>query len=225
MGVALSSLTARLAAAVTARNGTPSAAQYGQAVEDAAADFSRRCARQKRTTLSITAGTAAYAVPADLLYVIRMPAAYAPGAGVLITDAGIVPVDSLIAEGPARWYEEWNVEGGTITFYPTPTEARTQEMWYAAGHVLNAGTVYPDMTEDDARCVLLKAQANALDLKANAAAEEGWSYSLGQESVNKAGLPAAMREQAGMMEARYEKAMMGRAGAWGERGTYDATGQ
>jgi hypothetical protein len=236
MSVTLSDLTARLTAAVSARNGVPSAAQYTQAVKDAVGGYSQRVTIPKHSTLSIVSGMAGYALPSDFLFVVKLPSASNPS-GVIVSDAGLVPVgapmqwqpsmypaDARISDWPSRWNETWNITGLTITFYPTPTYTMTRELWYAAGHVLDSNSAYPDMVEDDARIALLLAQSLALTLKANAAADEAWNYSIGPESVNKTVLAAAIRGQAEALRTQYEEAVVRRIGSVGVRADYDVMG-
>jgi hypothetical protein len=212
MSVSLATLVARLTAAVAARNGVPSTAQYGQCVEDAVADLGARKPNQKTATLSVVSGTAAYALPSDFVRMISLVSLAATADGsVLITGAGLIPMG-------ADWEETYTIAGTTITFSPTPAYSMARTIWYAAGHVLDSNSAYPDLTAAETRLVLLKAQANALGLQANAAAGTGWKYSIGDESVDKTGIGKGMMAQAQMFEEQYERALRGAAGAFGVRG-------
>ena len=97
MAETLANLSGRLAELVAARNGTPTSAQYDQAVRDAVADFNDRAPRTKITTLTMVAGTASYALPADFLKPIVIESLTTPD-GVIISPAGLIPVSATFAE-------------------------------------------------------------------------------------------------------------------------------
>jgi len=204
------------AALVAARDGVPSAAQYERAVRDAVADYGRRNAMQGITTLSIVSGTASYDLPSDFVKVIRLESVTNVD-GVIISDEGLVPVS-------ATYEERWMVQGLTMTFWPTPTYTLSRDLWYVARHVLDTDAEYPNMTEEDAGVLMLKAQVLALTLQANAVAGNAWKYAIGDESVDKTGQVKALREQAGFLEGEYQKAVKAAVGAVGVRARYDWQG-
>lgn len=220
MSVSLSTLVSRLTSLVPARDSVPSTAQYQQAVKDAVADFSARAPMNKVAALSIVSGTATYDLPSDFLRVVDVQSLLNPS-GVIITSGGIVPVS-------ADYTERWMVAGRTITFYPTPTYTVTRDVWYAAGHVLSITDTYESLTDEDAATALLEAQSLALMIKANKAADDAWSYSIGDERVSKEKLAEALRAQAKELHDKYEaraaKAGPGGGGAYGTRAIYDSTG-
>jgi hypothetical protein len=211
MSTALASLVARLTTAVPAQNGVPSAAQYQQCCQDAVEDYAERRPNQKVATLSIVSGTAAYALPSDFVRMIEFESLLNTDR-VLITSAGLIPMD-------ANFEEIYTFAGGYLTITPTPGYSIPRMMWYAAGHVLDSSDSYPDLTAADARIVLLKAQALALDLQGNVSAQSGWKYQIGDEMVDKSGLAGKYREQAGYLQKQYEDAIAKAAGsAYGVRG-------
>lgn len=209
MSVALTTLTGLLSAAVPAVGGVPSSAQYEQAVKDAVADYSRRRPMQKVTTLSIVSGTAAYSLPSDFVHEIVLESP-ATADGVMISDAGIVPVGS-------NWRELYTIAGLTISFYPTPTYAMDRDLWYAAGHVLSAGS-YPDMTDADAAIIMLKARSLALGVRAGYMAGDILSYQIGDERVEKGKTVDALKGQAAALDAEYLAAIAAAIGPVGRRG-------
>jgi len=178
--------------AVPAWNSSPTDDQYTQAVKDAVMDFNRRAPMQKVVTLSMVSGTATYALPDDYVKVIRV-ASLANPSGVILTDH-IIPVNA------STWRERHMIAGKNITFYPMPQYTLARDVWYAAGHILDDSAAYPDMTDDTAYILLHKAQAICLRLQANKAATQAWSYSIGDESVNKAALADSLRKQAEALE-------------------------
>lgn len=210
MSVSLATLVAQLQADVPARNSVPSADQYEYLIKTAVADYSRRNPNQKIYALSIVSGTAAYSLPSDFLRVITLESA-ATADGVIISNAGIVPISAL-------WDEVWTIAGLTITFSPTPTYSMDRDLWYAAGHVLNGSDAYPDMTEDDATILLMKARSLALGMQASAVAGDGWKYQIGDEMVDKSGQGKAFRDQAQHWEDSYLAAVKGAVGYFGLRG-------
>jgi hypothetical protein len=209
MSVALTTLTGLLTAAVTARGGVPSTAQYEQAVKDAVADYSRLRPMQKVATLTIVSGTASYSLPSDFLSVIVLESP-ATADGVLISDAGIVPVGSA-------WRELYTIAGLTISFYPTPTYGMDRDLWYAAAHVLSGGS-YASMTDADAAIIMLKARALALGLQAGSMAGDILSYQIGDERVDKGKTVDALRGQVQGLDAEYRAAIAAAIGPVGRRG-------
>jgi hypothetical protein len=211
MSTALASLVARLTTAVPARDGTPSAPQYQQCCEDAVADYAERRPNQKVTTISVMAGTAAYALPSDFVRQIRFEPLTVSD-GVLVVTSGLIALD-------ADFDEIYTFAGGYLTIYPTPMYAAGRVLLYAAGHVLNSSDAYPDLSAADARIVLLKAQQLALDIQGNVAAQSGWKYQIGDEMVDKSGLAGKYRDQAAYLQKQYEDAILKAAGSvYGVRG-------
>jgi hypothetical protein len=215
MAVSLAVLKSRLQSAVAARDGVPDDAQYEQAVQDAVADYSSRNPLKKATTLSIVAGTASYSLPADFLKVIALESLTSQD-GVIISPAGLIPVS-------ATYREKYYVAGGQITFVPTPQYSAPRPLWYAAAYTLDDDE-YPDMTEDVARVVLLKAQSLALGLQANSQAGSGWAYQIGDERVDKSKMGPGLRDQAKALEDEYLAAVRAQIGAVGMRADYNWLG-
>lgn len=210
MSVSLAELAERVEGAVPARGGVPDAGQYEQCVRDAVADFSRRCPMQRVATLAIVRGTAAYALPADFLRLIRI-ASPSAGDGVINSNDGLIPV------GPT-WRERYTIAGLTITFYPPPAYSMSRDLWYAAAHVLDDSDEYPDLGGDEAGMVLLKAQALALSLQANAVAGNAWTYQVGDERVDKTKQAESLRNQAKGLNDEYVAAVKAAIGPVGLRG-------
>jgi hypothetical protein len=216
MSTALASLVARLTTAVPAQNSVPSAAQYQQCCEDAAADYAERRSNQKVSTIAVVSGTARYALPTDFLRQIQFEPLTGIE-GVLVVTTGLIALD-------ADFDEIYTFAGGYLTIYPTPSYTADRDLLYAAGHVLDSSDSYPDLSAADARIVLLKAQALTIDLQANVAAQSGWKYQIGDEMVDKSGLAGKQREQAAYMQKQYEDAIAKAAGsAYGARGWVSAT--
>jgi hypothetical protein len=218
MSVSLSSLISRLQSAVPARNNVPSVVQYEYAVKDAVGDFSKRAPIRKETTLSFVSGVATYSLPDDFLSLVAVISQGIYG-DVILGDSGIVPVSA------SSLRERYSVAGLSLTVYPTPTYSASRTVQYAAKYALGEGDIYADLTDENAAVVLLKAQAIALDAQANVAAQEAWQYAIGDESVNKTGLVAALRAQAQEFESKYAAATAGTSGkrAYMSRARYDGS--
>ena len=220
MSVTLAELLTRLQAEVPARSGVPSETQYTQAIEDAVADYSRRKPLEKVTTLSIVSGTADYTLPTGFLYVIHFETLWAED-GVLNTTDGLIPVS-------AAYEEYFTIAGLTLTLHPTPTYTTTRDLRYAAGHVLTS-SAYPDMTDDDARILLLYAQALCLRSQARAAATasggEIVEYQIGDERVKRSASSDTLRSTAADVEAEYERRVTKAIGSTGLRASYNWMGQ
>ena len=210
MSISLATLQAKLTAAVPARNGVPSTAQYQQCVEDAVADLSQRKSNEKVAAISIVSGTGGYTLPDDFVRLIALEKLLATD-GVLISDVGLIPVD-------AAEEELFTIAGLTLTITPTPSYTTVRRLRYASGHVLNVSVAYPDLTAADARLALLKAQALAMELQASAATAEGWQYQIGDEMVDKSSLPKSFQERAKQLDDQYLAAVGAAVGAFGVRG-------
>lgn len=210
MSVALADLVTRLAEAVPAYNGIPSAAQTELAVKDAVADLSGRRSLRKRAGISVTGGIATYDLPADFVSLIRLESLLAEGQGVLNTPQGLIPV-------PDTFREKVAIAGGHITFYPTPTYTATRVLWYRSGHTVDESDSYPDLTDSDARLALLKAQAICLGMQANKAAQAAWQYAIGDERVSKEKLAEALAKRAEALEQEYLQAVTASVGPVGLR--------
>jgi len=221
MGIALADLVTRLQADIPARDGSPTATQYENAVKDAAADFSRRKPMSLITTLSIVSGTAAYSLPDDFLFVIKLDD-FADLEGVIHTASGIVPLSS-------NWNERFTVNGKTITFTPIPTYTLDRTLRYAAGHVLDDDDEYPYLTDEDVGILLLKAQALALRAQAFSLITSGTGeiteYAIGDERVKKASPSERLSAVASDLEQQYLAAVQRAVGMGGSRARYDGLEQ
>lgn len=210
MSQSLSTLTSQLQGLVAPRNSVPSSAQYTDAITGAIADLSRRAPLTRFATLAVVAGQASYALPADFLRIISLPS--------LQTPSGVIIGAQLIPFGPA-FTERWAVAGHTLTFTPTPQYTLSRTLTYAAAYARsNDGTTYPDLTDDRAALVLLKAQATALLIQANRAALDGWKYTIDDETVDKTAVPAALQKQAALLQAQYDAALTALSGPVVRRG-------
>jgi hypothetical protein len=197
VSIVLSALAARLQSVVPPRDGTPS--DYEQLVLDAVAQLSQDVPAIATASIPVVAGTAAYSLPADFLYAVELVGGAPVQGNVLIGDSGLVPLGGT-------WAETWRVEGEQIIFDPTPGYTAVRSLRYAAGYTLVSGQ-YPRLTENGARVALLYAQHLALAEQANAQAGDGWSYKIGDESVDKRGLAASIQAQAAAALTNYQNAL------------------
>jgi hypothetical protein len=115
----------------------------------------------KVLTLSIAAGVATYALPADFVKFVALQ--HLPmsvenyGQVTLVTASGLIPM-----AGPLR--ETVTIEGGNLRISPTPTYSTPRELRYGAGHMETGtagSTVYAEMSEREARIILLYAKSVA----------------------------------------------------------------
>jgi hypothetical protein len=187
MGIPLSVLVDRLERSVPPRDGAPG--DYELLCQEAVQQLSLDLPIVTTTTLLIVAGTANYALPADFLYVIEFPAPAGYG-DVMITNRGLVPLPS------GGWSERWYVEGANLRLEPVPTYGAARQLKYAAGYALDGSGSYARLSENGARVALLYARHLALSEQANVAAPDGWSYKIGDESVDKRGVGAGLQAQA-----------------------------
>ena len=196
MSVSLSTLAARLQQQVPPRDGVP--ADYSRLCQEAVGQLGLDAPIVTATTIAVTAGVAAYSLPADFLYLIELGGAPVQG-DVLVSDGGLVPLS-------VGWNEMYYIEGDSLRFDPAPTYTAARTLRYAAAYAL-VGGAYPRLSENGARVALLYAQHLALSEQANAATGDGWSYKIGDESVDKRGLGAAIQTQAAAALQNYEVAL------------------
>lgn len=214
---ALSTLTARLADDIPARWSIPSTDQYQRAVIDSVMDFSRRCGRVKITTLSIVNGTASYALPTDFTALVRL-------SGLTVTD-GIINAGSLIPVLPG-YKERYVIADGVITFYPTPSYTLSRDLIYKAGWVMDSDDEYDEMGDAESGVILLLAAAKCLGWQAAKAAQEAWSYQIGDERASKEKLADSLSARSAELRAQYHEEVKIYAGRGGQgtltqRASYD----
>jgi hypothetical protein len=202
MAIAFATLKSRLQNAVAARSGTPSDSQYEQVLRDAVADFNNAATRLKMQLVQVLPNVATYALPADFEKFVSLSALWlGETGGVLVTGSGLVPLT-------ANFNEIVTIEGTDLRITPTPTYSLARELWYGAGHV-ESGTpaTYAEMTEREARIILLLAQSTALGYQANSSAGAITSYSIGDESVTHANAVADLQKRADGLRAEYDAAV------------------
>jgi hypothetical protein len=196
VSIALTVLVARLQNAVPQRNGAP--ADYSRLVQDAVQQLGQDVPIITTATLAVVAGTATYTLPDDFLFEIELSGPAAVG-DVIVGSGKLIPM-------PGQWSEAHYIEGGSIRFDPVPGYTLDRTLRYAAGYVL-VNDRYPRLSENGARIALLYAQHLALVEQANAVAGDGWSYKIGDESVDKRGQGAAIQTQAAVALANYQNAV------------------
>lgn len=194
--IAYDYLLESLQAEVPAQNDVPTEAQYHTALRKAVSDFSGRAGPMKRTTISIIPNTASYPLPDDFLEEIRMEL---PAIGEVYSQPGgqLIPLNVSFRE------EQYAISGTTITFYPTPQYTMDRVLWYRAGHILSDAKQYPDMTDEHADIVLLKARAECYRYLHMSAAPDGWRYSIGDVTVDKSGQTTSLRAISADLNTEY----------------------
>lgn len=215
MATSLAALAGRLEAKVPARGDVPG--DYDQLVKEAVMQLGSDAPMMRSGSVSVVSGTASYALPADFLFLVEMFSLSSAG-GVIIGDAGIIPVPSSFDE----WYE---IAGGEITFMPTPGYTLQRNFRYAAGYVLtgSAGAeVYANLSENGARIALLYAQYLALSEQATAVAGDGWRYQIGDEMVDKTKQGEGLRGQANAVLQNYQREA--KSQSYGSRARYNGSG-
>jgi hypothetical protein len=164
-------------------DGTPTTAQYTQAIKDAVADFSRRCGLTKVGSISVVAGDATYDLPADFMKLVSMDALVGSG-GVIMSAQGLIPV-------PMEWEETWTISNKDITFYPTPTYALTRYFKYKAAWILTGSSgseTFADLGDNEKDIVLLKAKGISYEKLSNSISSNGvMKYSFGAVSEDLSG--------------------------------------
>lgn len=209
MAVTLAWLTAQLQTVTPAVSSVPSSAQYTECIAEAIADLSQRKPITKITTLSIVSGTATYALPSDFLRVIALE-------GLVGESRTLVTATGLVALGEG-YTEHYNVYGGNLVFTPTPAYTASRKLMYAAQHVLDDNDSYPDLSTEDARIALLKAQALALQARAYNLFATGYSYTIGDVHEDLGAPVKALESRAAELEKRYLDALKAAIGPVGRR--------
>jgi hypothetical protein len=181
---------------VPARNGVPG--DYERLAQDAVHQLSQDVPIITAATIQVTAGQATYDLPTDFLYEIELAGLPAQG-GVIVSNGGLIPVSD-------SWIEAHYIEGDVLRFDPAPTYSATRSLRYAACYVAANG-VYPRLNENGARVAMLYGQYLALLAQANAVAGDGWSYKIGDESVDKRGQGSAIQAQASAALTNYQNAI------------------
>ncbi len=212
MSIALVSLAQRLEMAVPQRNGQP--ADYEQVAQDAVLQLGRDVPIVTSVAISVVAGQATYALPADFLSLIGLETAGLVG-NVYLGGDGIVALSGGRQE---RIY----IEGDMLRLEPTPTYAAERTLRYAAGYALVAGA-YPRLTENGARFALLYATHLALMAQAADATAGAWKYQIGDEMVDRSQHGKAVREQADSALKQYRSAVQQLRG-YGQRARGDIRG-
>lgn len=194
------------------RGGTPTSDQYEQSVRDAVDDFSRRAPMMDIVTLSMQSGKDTYDLPAGFVRIVRVMSLVFPH-GVILAPTGIIPVS-------INYQERWMVQGTKIKFYPVPPYSLPRDIWYGKGYTLDADESYPDLNDNAAGCIVLKANQFANLYIANALAGHAWTYSIAGESIDKTSQPEQYRTMAQEFEALYLAAVERYIGALGARADY-----
>jgi hypothetical protein len=212
MSIAFATLKSRLQNAVTARSGTPSDSQYEQIVRDAVSDFNEAATRLKTKTITVTAGVATYALPADFVKYVALRGLTLARSNLLVTAGGLVPLTDDLSE-------HITIEGSVLRITPTPIYTLARELWYGAGHV-ESGTpaAYAEMTEREARIILLLAQSTALGYQANSSAGAITEYAIGDERVKHSSAIEDLQNRSGGLRAEYDAAVKKYVGTLTQQG-------
>lgn len=215
MAVTLADLVSRLQRSVPARNSVPSTDDYTQHVKDAVLQMATDVPLLRIATLSLVNGTATYNLATDFLFLIELEG-IASADGVILSDAGIIPVSAL-------WEESYYIDGSTITFDPVPTYTMGRDYRYAALYELTGGSgseTYARLTQNGARVALLYAQHLALTQQANGVAGDGWKYQIGDEMVDKSNQGKSVMGQAQGLLTQYQMTVKQQKGFAGSRARY-----
>ncbi|MBN1814705.1 MAG: hypothetical protein JXA14_22890 [Anaerolineae bacterium] len=217
----LAEMVATLKTLVVQQNGIPSDAQYEQALKDAVNDLNARWKYKNVTTLTITAGTAAYTLPDDFYSVISFQIPYYDvQSGTIVTSAGLIPTGRPGQTVP----ESYTILNSTLTFVPTPQYASTRYLWYQAIHVLDDDEDYPYMDEVWAAVMMIRARSLALSVAAGTLAKMGQgvlAYRIGAVQVDKGKAIEALRKEAEDLRTEYLGAVEAAKGVHGAQAAFD----
>jgi hypothetical protein len=203
MSITFSSLVTRLTTAVPSDGGVPTSDQYAQSIRDAVADFNEAATRLKVSTLSITNGVATYTLPADFVKMVSLKGLTLSSPNLLITSAGLVPLT-----GPLR--EAVSIEGAELRITPTPVYTLDRELWYGAGHIETGtagSTVYAEMSEREARIIMLLAQSYAYGYQAVVKVGTVTEYTVGDVRAKLGNAAVDLQGSASALLAEYKDAV------------------
>lgn len=214
----LANLVAQLEALAPAAGDTPTAAQYEQAVRNAVADFGRRVPRRLVASIPVTAGTAAYDLPAGFQKLIKLER--------IIPNSHRRNADGLLVAFGTTFEEQITVDGDRISFYPTPGYTLERDMIYAAGYPYDADAdTFTGLTDHYAQTALIKAQALIMQTLGAAAAGAGTTYRLGDLQVDKSKTTQNYAATAAALEGQYAQAVSQINGPTVHRSFYEVVPQ
>jgi hypothetical protein len=201
MSIALSDLVARLKTNVAVSNGVPTDPQYEQAVRDAVNDFNEAATRLKSTTLAVTSGVDTYALPADFVKFVALKSLTLSRPDLLVTPGGLVPLREPLSE-------TITIEGTVLRITPTPAYTLTRELRYGAGHIASgAPAAYAEMTEREARIVLLLASSYATSCQAAVKVGGVTEYAIGDVRAKVGNAATDLQAQADAWLKQYQAAL------------------
>lgn len=222
MAVSLDDMVSRLQNQSPPRNGVPE--DYEQIFRDAVLQVSLDAPLLRTASISIQSGVGVYALPNDFLSLVDMPVVaplIAPGTiypsagwtSINMDSGGLIPI-------PQGYQEVFDVAGTQITFNPVPTYSVIRSFRYAATYAL-VGDVYPTLSQLGATAAMVYAKFLVSLEQAGAKVHSGWSYSIGNERIDKSKLGATIAEQASRLQSRYESLISRMGSNYGSRSSYD----
>ena len=199
MSASVADMAARLEQRVARHNGAP--ASYHACVREAVGQYSQDAPAIRQVDLDIRPEVAAYDLPADFAKVIGLSTGAVVPADVLVSAGGLIPTPPRRPLRPA-----YTIVGGQIVFDPAPTYATVWALRYAA-HYQEAAGVYPALDANGARIALLYAAYLALSEQAHSAAADGWSYTIGAESIDRSKMAGIARAEADAALDHYKEVL------------------
>ena len=188
--------------------------QMYSAIKRAVRAFSKKVSMQRRYTLNVVSGTAAYELPGDFIGLIDFESNLTPD-GVYIQPGGMmVPTNAGSLPGP------YEITGKTITFLSTPSFAATLYMRYRAGHVLNDDQVYPYLEDEAMDIVITKAQAEALRFVNAGSVGDNWKYQFGDVMIDKSNLNNSVQAVITNLNAEFDQLVADYTGPIGTQASY-----
>lgn len=188
--------------------------QMYAAVKRAVRAFSKKVSMQRRYTLNIVKGTAAYTLPDDFVGFIRFESTLTADGIYVQPGGGLVPLNDKGLPG------QYSITGKTITFLPTPDYSVTYYLWYRAGHVLNEDQVYPYLEDEVMDIVLLKAQAEALRFVNAGSVGDNWKYQFGDVMIDKSNLNNSVQSVISNLNTEFDRLVADYTGPIGTQASY-----
>ena len=185
-------------------------------------DGTKSASVPRAATLSVIAGTATYAVPADFQRLIRLAQiGGAPAFGQSYLEyGGINPYDAYGNRlGGHTLGDKLRAPFGEaqLTIDPTPQTSADRQLVYAAGDALDGGS-YATLTDDRATIALLLAASTSLDRLGNAPGGGALVIETGGDKVDFRQQAVANRQQAADYRAQYLAAVASLNAAMGGLG-------
>lgn len=180
----------------------PTLEGYLYATLEAISAFNSLTARTSRVSLTLVAGTDSYELPEDCIRFIRIQNAVSSTGWAWDPISGkYIPLSADTSK--PIYYQE----GNFLKVNPAPSYSSAVYLYYAKGHKLDKLTslYYTNMTDEEARIILLKGAALVHNQIANEVVKEAFTYTMTDETIDRRSYADHMRTLSAQLTADFEK--------------------